>query len=128
MDQSQCIIVVGPPNLRDNFLVLIEENSENVPVDLRQEPAAFPEPTQFTWNRDGQQLNGLDQTFSNLTFGTIRRGDAGNYAVSATNFVLNSTVEQVGTDTGSFTLNVICKLAICMYMQVYKLSVLTNYM
>ena len=31
----------------DNFLVLIEENSENVPIDLHQELVAFPEPSVF---------------------------------------------------------------------------------
>ena len=93
-------------------MVLLEENSVNIPIDLRQDPPAFPEPTMFTWYRNGLELNGFAQTYSNLTFVTIRRQNAVNYTVSATNFILNSTVEQVGTDTGSFNLNVICKLVI----------------
>ena len=40
----------------DNFLVLVEENSENVPIDLHQELVAFPEPSVFSWNKDGQPL------------------------------------------------------------------------
>ena len=105
-----CTVIVGPPNLQDNFRVMIEENSVNVPVDLRQEPAGFPEPTMFTWYRGGQELSELAQTFFSVTFDTITRTDAGNYTVTATNFILNSTVEQVGSDTGSFYLDVVCKL------------------
>ena len=107
-------MTVEAPILRDHFLVRIEENSENVPVDLRQEPAAFPEPTVFNWYRDGQlQTTRADRrlTYSNVTFNTIRREDAGNYTVSATNFVIGSSdTQQVGNDTGSFNLDVICKL------------------
>ena len=92
----------------------IEENSVNVPVDLRQEPAAFPEPTSFHWYKDGQHLTEADRplTYSNVTFSTVRREDAGNYTVSATNFVVGSNVEEVGNDNGSFFLDVICKLCI----------------
>ena len=93
-------------------MVKIEENSLNIPIDLRQEPAAFPEPTSFHWYKDGQRLTEADRppTYSNVTFSTVRREDAGNYTVSATNFVVGSNVEQVGNDTGSFFLDVICKL------------------
>ena len=88
------------------------ENSQNVTIDLHQEPAAFPEPTLFNWKKDRQPL--ADQavlTYSNVTFGTVRRADTGNYTVAATNFVLPGSPEnnQVGNDTGSFYLDVICK-------------------
>ena len=90
----------------------IEENSENVPVDLRQEPVAFPEPTSFRWCKDGRHLTEVDRptlTYSNVTFSTVRREDSGNYTISATNFVIGSNTEQVGNDTGNFYLDVICK-------------------
>ena len=97
-------------------MVRLEENnySINVPVDLRQEPAAFPEPTLFRWYKDGQPLAQADRplTYSNVTFNTIRRVDAGNYTVSATNFVIGSDTEEVGSDTGKFYLDVICKKSI----------------
>ena len=117
---KQCTVVAGPSNLRDDFMVVLEENSENIPVDLRQDPPAFPEPTMFTWYRNGVVLNGFDQTYSNLTFGTITRENAANYTVSATNFVLNSATKQVGTDTGSFNLNVICKLVLYNIVDLYQ--------
>ena len=112
-------------------MVRIEENSLNVPIDLRQEPAAFPEPTSFRWYKDGQRLTEADRplTYSNVTFSTIRREDAGNYTVSATNFVIGSNVEQVGNDTGSFFLDVICKLYYCTIRirQVIILDIFVNY-
>ena len=92
----------------------IEENSMNVPIDLRQEPAAFPEPTSFQWYKNGQRLTEADcpLTYSNVTFSTVRREDAGNYTISATNFIISSNTEQVGNDTGNFYLDVICKFCI----------------
>ena len=99
--------------MRDNFLVKLRENSENIPVDLRQEPLAFPEstiPGSFIWTKDGQPLTGFDLTYSNVTFTRVRREDAGSYAVTATNYVGNTaSTQQIGTDTGSFYLDVICK-------------------
>ena len=110
------LYIVEAPALKDNFVVRLEENSINVPIDLRQEPAAaaFPEPTLFQWYKDGQPLTRADRTltYSNVTFDTISRVDAGNYAVSTTNFVIGSNTEQVGSDTGSFYLDVICKMRI----------------
>ena len=103
------VYIIGPPNLQSNIVVRIEENSENVPVHLRQEPAAFPEPTLFSWNKDGQPLTRLTLTYSNVTFDTVRRSDAGNYTVSATNFVIGSRTEQVGSDIGSFYMDVLCE-------------------
>jgi hypothetical protein len=99
--------------LQNNLLLRIQENQTNIPVDVRQLPAAFPEPTFFNWNRDGQPLrNGLILTYSSVTFDTISREDAGNYSVSATNFVLPGRpgTDRVGNDTGAFYLDVICKL------------------
>ena len=90
----------------------ILENSSNITVDLSQEPAAFPEPTVFSWNKGGQPLmTDLLSTYSNVTFDTVRRADAGSYTITATNFVLPGSPggNQVGNDTGSFHLDVICK-------------------
>ena len=88
----------------------IVENSERLTVNLLQEPAAFPDPD-FTWHKDGELLTSptIIRSYSNLTLPTIRRENAGNYSVSATNFILGSSTEQVGYDTGSFYLDVICK-------------------
>ena len=90
----------------------------DVPVDLSQEPSAYPEPTNsqsFTWYKDGQSLTSSrlsETTYSRLTFSTVLREDAGNYAVSATNYISESmrNDERIGSDMGNFQLDVICKL------------------
>ena len=89
----------------------IEENSLNVPVDLLQEPAAFPEPSSINWLKDDQPLrqSGLTITYTSITFSSVRRSDAGNYTVNVTNFLLDNSVQPVGSDTGSFYLDVLCK-------------------
>ena len=108
--------------MQDDFLVKIEEGSRNITVDLRQDPATFPEPTLFNWSKDGQPLSAteLTLTYSSITIDTVRRDDAGNYTVTATNFVLSESdipvANQLSNDTGSFYLDVICKLhKMCIY-------------
>ena len=99
--------------MQDDFLLKIEEGSRNIIVDLLQDPTAFPEPTLFSWSKDGQPLSAteLTQTYSNITIDTVRRADAGNYTVTATNFVLSDVpvANQLSNDTGSFYLDIICK-------------------
>ena len=98
----------GPPSLRDNFMVRILENSRNVPIDLAVDPLPFPLDTiSFNWSRDGRPLTtGPTLTYSSMTFSSVERTDNGTYSVLATNVVDEA---QVGNDTGSFTLDVICK-------------------
>ena len=44
--------------------------------------------------------------YPNVTFQQFERGDAGTYNLTATNYRLDDTNVVVGTDTGSFTLDV----------------------
>ena len=95
--------------IQDNVELIVRENSGRIPVNLSIGLAAFPEPT-FQWTKDGEPLNGPTLTYNSVTFDNVRRSDAGNYTVLATNSVLNTTTpEQVGSDTGSFSLDVLCK-------------------
>ena len=100
--------ITGPPTLRDNFLVRIKEGNKNVPIDLSLDPTAYPEPTTFSWNMNGQSLTNLPQTYSSVNFSIVRRSHTGNYTVFATNYLLNDPTTQVGNDTGSFYLDVLC--------------------
>jgi hypothetical protein len=102
----------GPPSLRDNFFVLLEEDiSRNIPVDLREQPSGFPEPTVFSWMRGGEPFTTRPRTYSSITFDTVTRDDTGTYTVTATNFAFGAPpAVEVGSDTGSFSLNVLCKL------------------
>ena len=106
-------ILSGAIKLQDDILVKIEEGSRNITVDLLQDSAAFPEPTLFSWSKDGQPLSAteLTLTYSSVTINTVRRADAGNYTITATNFVLPDIplVNQLSNDTGSFYLDIICK-------------------
>ena len=97
--------------LLDGLMFRLAENSLNVSVDLSQAPAAFPKPTSYTWTKNGIQLSGAPPllTYSTITFPLISRSDAGSYVVSAINFVLGNNSVLIGSDTGSFRLDVICK-------------------
>ena len=101
---------IGPPILRDDFFVRIEENTRNVPVDLALDPSPFPVNTlSFDWTRDGRPLTtvtGPALTYSSVTFSSVDRTDSGTYSVLTTNVVDGV---QVGNDTGSFNLDVVCK-------------------
>ena len=106
-----CHIMLGPPTLRDDVVLKVRENGGRIPVNISEGSAAFPEPTLIQWSKDGQPLDGSrpELTYSTVTFDNVRRSDAGNYTAAATNFELDSTTEQVGNDTGSFYLDVLCK-------------------
>ena len=94
-------------------MLRIQEGDLNIPVDISQEPLAFPEPTNFMWLKDGVSLrNGLTTTYSTVTFNSVMRSDTGEYTVFATNTLLDDTSQQIGNDTGSFYLNVLCKLEV----------------
>ena len=95
----------------------------NVSINLLLYPESFPKPSLFEWLREGQPLrkNGITTTYSSVTFGSVVRSDSGNYAVSATNFVLDNATQPVGSDSGSFNLDVLCKSSIFLvWMCVYK--------
>ena len=89
----------------------MEENSGRIPINISEDLAAFPAPN-FQWSKDGQLLNWPRSalTYNSVIFDNIQRADAGNYTVMATNYVLDSTTEKVRNDTGSFYLDVLCKL------------------
>lgn len=94
--------------LQDNIPVKLVEGESAITVNLTEGLAPFPQPS-FNWTKDGFLLSGPALTYATVTFDNIRRVDAGIYNVSATNFVLNS-MQLVGSDTGSFYLDVLCKL------------------
>ena len=55
--------------MRDNFSVKLLEGDLNVLIDLNQEPAAFPEPSDFEWLIGGQALirrNGIVTSYSSI--------------------------------------------------------------
>ena len=101
----------------------IVENSLNVSVDLSQGSTAFPEPTTYSWTRNGVELSGPSPvlTYSTAIFPVISRNDAGSYAVSAANYALDNDSISVGSDMGSFSLDVLCEFIT--FSTSYNLSV-----
>ncbi len=81
-------------------------------MNLESGQPAFPFP-EFEWTKDGQPIsNSSGRVFSYpfLTISSVGRSDSGVYSLSARNFVINEPLRQIGNDTGSFTLDVLCKL------------------
>ena len=103
----------GPATLRTNFIVKVVERDGNIPVNLSMEPAAFPTPGIFQWSMDGMLVNSNSEV--NYMYPTaifqrlIRRSDSGNYSLTATNHRLDNPAVEVGTGTGNFILDVLCK-------------------
>ena len=101
---------IGPPNLRKDLIMKIQEGDANIPIDLHQDPAPFPEPNIFNWSKDGQPLSAsLSITYSTLTFSSVTRNSTGNYMVSTTNFLLSNSSQQLGSDIGTFYLDILCE-------------------
>lgn len=102
---------VGPPKLYQNLLLRIREDDEDITINLNQNPAVFPKPRTFKWSKDGKLLSAdLNVTYFSVTFSSVRKSDAGNYTVYVANFLLENSSQQIENVTGSFVLDVICKL------------------
>ena len=88
-------------------------------------PFPLPSKLAIEWLKDGRPLRQSDlitTTYSSVTFASVMRTDAGNYTVNATNFLLDSITQPVGSDTGSFYLDVLCKL-IMIVIQFYTCDI-----
>ena len=94
-------------------MVRVEENRfSNLHVDLLHDRAPFPIPVSFNWMKNGLPLTAAERllfTYSSVTFPTTGRQYSGNYTVFATNTDINDPTQQIGNDTGSFYLDIICE-------------------
>ncbi len=80
-------------------------------MNLETGRSAFPLP-EVEWTKDGQSISsssGRVFGYPSLTISSVARSDSGVYSLSAMNFVLDEPLRQIGNDTGSFTLDVLCK-------------------
>ena len=105
-------LFIGSPNFIDNLPVVTVEGSTNT-INLSQAPDAFPFPQQFSWTVNGSPARNNSRVsfgYPSVTFQQMERGDAGTYILAATNYRLDNASVLVGMDTGSFTLDVQCKL------------------
>ena len=92
-----------------------KRENERLILDLSDpaSPPAFPFPSQFMWSRqDGVELVNVTDTrvfsYPSIDIGSVLSSDTGLYTLSATNYQLDG-VTPVGSDTASFTLNVLCE-------------------
>ena len=90
----------------DNQQIVVVERTPGT-IDLQQAPDAFPFPQQFSWTANNNSRVAFG--YPSVTFLLPIRGDTGTYTLTATNYRLDNTSVVVGTDTGSFTLDVQCK-------------------
>ncbi len=104
---------VGSPYLQKNLLYKVPEGERNVIIDLNLSyPPAFPPPSFHRWIKPEVYV-----TLNNsaVSFDSITREHAGVYSLTATNYHLNDSNRIIGTNTGNFTLDVVCKflLLVC---------------
>ena len=83
-------------------------------LDLSEgNPPAFPFPSSFMWSRDGggelvNETGQREYNYPSVFIKSVQPSDSGNYTLTATNY-LPDGVTVVGTDTGSFFLDVLCE-------------------
>ena len=100
-----------PPLLNDAVLITERENVR-FRVDLSEgNRPAFPFPSSFTWSRTGgvavENATGRVYEYPSVTIQSVQPSDTGNYTLTATNSLPDGT--PVGTDSGSFSLDVLCE-------------------
>ena len=102
----------GPPTLRDLGTIFAIEGanfSQNLENEMEE---AFPYPRSFSWEKDGNTVeNTTRQSFGypDLRINPVSRDDSGVYTLTATNYRLDNESVEIGSDSGSFTLDVLCK-------------------
>ena len=82
-------------------------------LDLRTGRDPFPYPQEFQWTRNSDVLSNSSQAlwgYPGVALRDVSRTDSGLYSLSATNYRLDNPSEEIGRSTGSFQLNVLCKL------------------
>ena len=104
-------LISGAPNLTDNQQMVVVEGTTGT-VSLNKTTDVFPYPQEFGWTVDESPANNNSRVtfgYPSVTFQPYIREDAGVYTLTATNYRLDDNSVVVGTDTGSFTLDVQCK-------------------
>ena len=105
-----------PPTFKTDLKVTRAVGDQNVTVDLSLTPAPYPKPSRLRVEKDGQKIETLRQfgDFSLIDgsiffFKEVCVEHAGTYQLTATNYRVDNTSEEVGRAIGSFTLDVICE-------------------
>jgi hypothetical protein len=89
------------------------EGEDGLVANVEGMPLAHPSPLIFQWSKEGEGnlQNDLRRIFRypDFTIDDVRRSDSGRYSLTATNFFLDEPRRELGTGTGSITLDILCK-------------------
>ena len=110
-DSIMVFLCAGVPRLVQDRPVIRFQEGANVQVNLERGRAAFPFP-QFVWMKDNIALSnatGRSFGYPSFSFNPVARSDSGTYTLSATNFFLEDPFPELGNDTVSFDIDVVCK-------------------
>ena len=103
-----------PPVLSERGEVRRENEEFNVDMAEPGSPQAFPFPSQVSWTKDGEEVEGASSTrvfnYSSIFISSVEPSDSGVYLLSATNYLLNGSL--LRTDSASLTLNVLCEFVL----------------
>lgn len=95
--------------MKKNLEYTVVENKVGFILNLILDPLPFPTPTFHEWNTSNVNVtlknNGVD-------FDIVTRKHADIYSLTVSNYHLCDKTRLIGTDTGNFTLNVICKFLV----------------
>ena len=118
------MLSLGAPDLRDGEVIRFQRGARNVEVNLESGRPAFPQPT-FEWTKDDQNISNSSGGvfgYPTLTIYTVDMSDSGLYTLAARNNFLEEPFDEIGNDTGSFTLDVVCKCSDVSYNMAYILE------
>ena len=87
---------------------------EGKPVMINIEKVRpYPYPASFLWSKNGFDLfnnSRVKYGYPSINFSMINRSDSGNYSLIVTNYYIDNPSRALGSSSGSFTLDVLCKL------------------
>ena len=105
--------IIGEPVLKNLSDPVRFQVGENLMVNLELDNPAHPFPTTFQWFKNGVEMSSNDSRvmfgYPSLIINNAMPSDTGVYSLTATNHLLDNSSEILGTDTGEFTLDILCK-------------------
>lgn len=106
------MIIAGPPQLATGLIGEVVEG-RGFSLDLSRGRDPFPYPRDFQWTRnDGAPLRNASRVswgYPSVVIRNVSRTDRGQYSLSAINYRLDNPSEEIGRETGSFQLDVLCE-------------------
>ena len=104
--------IIAFPNLTTlENPIRYREGEENVSLNLEQS-YTFPYPDMFQWSKDGIVITNNSRRmfgYPSVVISRIIPSDEGTYTLRATNHFIVSPFKEIGTGSGSFTIEVVCE-------------------